>query len=104
MGDTVTITLRATAEDEIIVQPDVNDILASVPGATNAFSNLAPSHRREWLRFIDDARTPATRSRRIRQTIDDLLHRPKESRPARGRDRALWTCPKWSSRATTAVE
>jgi hypothetical protein len=45
------------------------------------------------VRYIDDARTPPTRARRIAKTVDHLLG---ETTPAqkRGEPRPLWTCPR----------
>jgi hypothetical protein len=102
VGDTVTIELRATAEGEIVVPPDIARALAAIRGAATAFAGLPPSHRRELLRFIDDARTPATRSRRIQQVSDHLLHKPGNSRATGALERPLWTCPRCGNQFFTA--
>lgn len=41
VGDTVSIELRATAKDEIVVPPDVADGLAAIPGAADALVRSA---------------------------------------------------------------
>lgn len=91
VGDEVTFTLWVTQPDEVVVPADVATGLAGEPGAREAFDALPPSHRRELLRHVDDARTPQTRARRIAQTVDHVLDRtpPKQTRT----DRSLWTCP-----------
>ena len=76
------------------------EALDATEGATQAFESLSPSNRRELLRFIDDARTPPTRERRVRQTIDHVLGRPGAS-PKLRTDRPLWTCPKCGNRFVT---
>ncbi len=41
-----------------------------------AWYALAPSHRREWIRAIDDAKGPETRARRADQAIAALTRAP----------------------------
>jgi uncharacterized protein YdeI (YjbR/CyaY-like superfamily) len=41
--------------------------------ARQAFDVLPPSHRREYVTWIDEAKKPETRQRRIEQTIERLL-------------------------------
>jgi hypothetical protein len=75
------------------VPADLAAALKRADGARAAFDALAPSHRRELLRYMDDARTPETRARRIAKAVDHVLGReraPERRRP----DRPLWTCPK----------
>ncbi|MGH7644672.1 MAG: DUF5655 domain-containing protein [Gemmatimonadales bacterium] len=65
--------------------------------------NTFPSCRRELLRFIDEARTPETRRRRIAQTADHVLGRPRPASPATAaaRPRALWSCPRCGNEFVT---
>lgn len=60
-----------SGEDEII-PPDLEAALAETPTAAAAFAALAPSHRREYLRWIDEATRDDTRARRIAGTIERL--------------------------------
>ncbi len=93
VGDTVGFDLRAT-EPELVNPPDdVATALRETEGAMAAFDALPPSHRRELLRYVDDARTPETRQRRVLKTVDHVLGTPSEEAP-RPTDRPLWTCPK----------
>lgn len=97
VGDTVRFDLRATRPDAITAPPDVTHALGRVAGARPAFKGLSPSHRRELLRYIDDARTPETRQRRIQWSIDHVLGRRARSEPramAPLATRPLWTCPR----------
>jgi len=44
---------------------DIGKALADRPAVRSAFAALAPSHRREYLRWIEEAKRPSTRTRRI---------------------------------------
>ncbi len=91
VGDTAAFDLEPMPYDEVVVAGDVAAGLLEA-GADTLFNALPPSHRREWIGFIDDARTPETRAKRIRQTAAELLGVP--ATPARPeRNRPLWTCP-----------
>lgn len=52
------------------VPADLAAALDAVPGEREAFEALAPSHRREYLAWIDEARRAETRERRIRGTVE----------------------------------
>ena len=41
-------------------------------GASSAFDALAYSHRKEWVRWIEEAKKPETRHRRIAKAVDEL--------------------------------
>ena len=83
VGDTVSFELRSTAHANVSVPEDLAHALDGVDGAREAFDALSPSHRRELIRYVDDARTPATRERRIGRTIDHALGKPPaDRRPA----------------------
>ena len=40
--------------------------------ATAFFSGLAPSHRKEWVRWVEEAKKPETRATRIAKTAEAL--------------------------------
>lgn len=92
-GDTVSFELRATHPEAVRPPSDVAEALRLRPDARNAFDALPASHRRELLRYIDDARTAPTRTRRIAKTVDHLLGKPTLGQK-RGAERPLWTCPR----------
>jgi uncharacterized protein YdeI (YjbR/CyaY-like superfamily) len=50
----------------------VRAALAGSPAARAAFDKLPPSHRREHIEAIDEAKKPQTRDRRIRQMVERL--------------------------------
>ena len=101
VGDTVSFALRATRPDVVRPPSDMASALRRVKGARAAFDALSPSHRRELLRYIDDARTPETRQRRIRSTVGHVLGERTPSQ-RRGRERPLWTCPRCGNQFVTA--
>jgi uncharacterized protein YdeI (YjbR/CyaY-like superfamily) len=57
---------------EVVVPDDLAAELAKHDPARAAFEKLSPSHRREYVEWIVEAKTPATRSKRIRTTLEWL--------------------------------
>ncbi len=51
---------------------DLEAVLEARPAAMAAYRRLAPSHRREYLEWIDEAKRPETRQRRIEKTVGML--------------------------------
>jgi uncharacterized protein YdeI (YjbR/CyaY-like superfamily) len=47
--------------------------LTAAPDARERFDELAPSHRREYVRWVAEARREDTRERRAAQTVMRLL-------------------------------
>jgi hypothetical protein len=71
-GDTVTVTLAAdTAPRTVEVADDLRAALDEA-GLTATFDALSYSHQREYVTWIDEAKKPATRARRIAGTVDRL--------------------------------
>ena len=57
---------------ELPVPPDLKKALATNAKAAAAFKNFAPSHRREYIAWISDAKRPETRERRLQTSIEWL--------------------------------
>jgi hypothetical protein len=93
VGDTVAFALRAESPDTVSLPPDVASAFARVKGARAAFEAAPPSRRRELLRYVDAAQSPAVRAQRIRKTAAHLLGERVPAGPGRG-NRPLWTCPR----------
>lgn len=95
-GDHVSFELRPARPGEVRPPEDLAAALRRVDGALAAFNSLSPSHRRELLRYIDDARTPEAREGRIEKTIAHVLGKGVPAgRPSRAvAERPLWTCPR----------
>jgi uncharacterized protein YdeI (YjbR/CyaY-like superfamily) len=51
---------------------DISEALRSNTAALSAFEGLPPSHKREYLTWIDEAVRAETRARRIAGMIDRL--------------------------------
>ncbi|HEY3261657.1 MAG TPA: DUF1905 domain-containing protein [Pseudonocardiaceae bacterium] len=92
VGDTVALELTGRPPSEVEAADDLAAALDAA-GARVGYDALTPSHRRELQRYIDDARSPATRAKRIEAATRHVLtpHRPAERQPI---DRPLWTCPR----------
>jgi hypothetical protein len=72
-GDEVDVTLELDTEPRIYELPeDLATALAAKPGATEAFHAAAPSKRKEFVRQVNDAKTPETRERRIAKIVEQL--------------------------------
>jgi len=54
------------------VPADLADALALDQQARDFFQTLAYSHRKEWVRWIEDAKKPETRTIRLTATLDAL--------------------------------
>jgi hypothetical protein len=71
-GDAVSVTVdRDDAPRSVEVPADLAAALDAA-GLTAAFAALSYSHQREYVRSIEDAKRPATRARRVEQTIERL--------------------------------
>jgi len=55
------------------IPADLAAALDAAPGARSAWDALAPSHRREHLEAIEEAKRLETRARRIAKSVDMLL-------------------------------
>ena len=78
-GDEVPVDLNADDQpQESAVPADLETVLHQDPQARSFFDSLSTSQRREWIRWIEDARRAPTRQARIAATID-ALHAGKKS-------------------------
>jgi uncharacterized protein YdeI (YjbR/CyaY-like superfamily) len=59
--------------DALVVHDDLAAALAATPGARESFDRLAPSHRKQHLWYVYEAKRPETRERRIKETVRRLL-------------------------------
>ena len=72
-GDTVDVQIDAdTASRDVTVPADLADALGQDRQAGEFFAGLAYTHRQEWARWIEQAKQPGTRSRRLAVTLDAL--------------------------------
>ena len=72
-GDRVTVDVEPdTAPREVAVPDDLEAALADHPEAVAHFDGLAASHRKEWVRWIEEAKRPETREARVAKTVAGL--------------------------------
>jgi uncharacterized protein YdeI (YjbR/CyaY-like superfamily) len=60
---------RKAARPPPTVPPDLAEALAASAAAKAAFEGLPPSHRREYIDWIEEAKKPETRARRVAETV-----------------------------------
>ena len=63
---------KGSQKPEFPVPDDFADALQGAPTASAEFGRLAPSHRREYLEWITEAKRPETRSKRIATAVEWL--------------------------------
>jgi uncharacterized protein YdeI (YjbR/CyaY-like superfamily) len=72
-GDTVTLRLELDlAPREVDVPEALADALAGDAAARTAFDSLAFAHRKEFARWIEEAKRDETRARRVGQALEML--------------------------------
>ena len=73
--------VRAGEEVDVVVEHDPaprevtlpEDLAAAFDDALRAtFDGLAPSHRKEWVRWVEEAKKPETRAARVEKTVESL--------------------------------
>jgi Bacteriocin-protection, YdeI or OmpD-Associated/Domain of unknown function (DUF1905) len=71
-GETHEVTLTHDTTARLTPVPDdLGEALAQA-GLREAFDALAPSHRKEHVRSVTEAKTDATRQRRVEKVVDAL--------------------------------
>lgn len=74
IGESYEVTITADAADRAVEIPeDLAAALADDKAAKSAFEALAPSHRKEFARWITEAKRPTTRTQRVTKTLE-MLH------------------------------
>jgi bacteriocin resistance YdeI/OmpD-like protein/uncharacterized protein DUF1905 len=70
-GDTVTLELALDREPRTVeVPPALAEALDADPEAKAAFEGMAFTHRKEYARWIDEAKKAETRARRVTQAVE----------------------------------
>lgn len=64
---------------ELPIPPEFDEALAENPVAKAALEAFAPSHRREYVEWITEAKRPETRDKRIAQAIEWLAEGKKRN-------------------------
>jgi uncharacterized protein YdeI (YjbR/CyaY-like superfamily) len=61
-----------TAPRKVRVPTDLGDALAHDSTAWDFFETLSYTHRKEWVRWVHEAKEPETRAARIAKTVAAL--------------------------------
>jgi len=70
IGDRIEVTLEAdTAERVVEVPPDLEAAMKKDRAARKAFDGLAFTHRKEYARWVGEAKREETRKARVGKTI-----------------------------------
>jgi Bacteriocin-protection, YdeI or OmpD-Associated/Domain of unknown function (DUF1905) len=71
VGDTFDVLVALDEEPRVVEVPtDLAEALATDGAARVAFDKLSYTHRREYVEWIAEAKRPATRARRVAETVD----------------------------------
>ncbi len=77
-GDTVRVTVQRDTEERIVEIPDdLAPLLAAQPDAKATYDKLSYTHRKEYVKWINEAKRPETRERRLLKTVEMLLNGKK---------------------------
>lgn len=69
-GDVADVVMEIDAEERAVSVPDdLQAALASAGDAGKIFSSLAYSHRKEFVVWIEQAKRPETRARRVEKSV-----------------------------------
>ena len=72
-GDRVRVSIELDTEPRTVTVPDdLRSALAGDDAAREAFEKLSYTHRREDVEWIEEAKRPATRGRRIAGTLERI--------------------------------
>jgi hypothetical protein len=73
VGETVSVELEPDDEPRVVEEPaGFAALLAAKPGARAAFDALSYTHRKEYVRWITDAKRDETRQRRFHRSVEML--------------------------------
>jgi bifunctional DNA-binding transcriptional regulator/antitoxin component of YhaV-PrlF toxin-antitoxin module len=70
-GDEVDVVVEHDTAPREVVLPE--DLAAAFDDDVRArFDALAPSHRKEWVRWVEEAKKPETRAARVEKTTESI--------------------------------
>jgi hypothetical protein len=70
-GDDITVDIEADTAPREVTLPD--DLAAAMDDdARSAYDGLSFTHRKEWVRWVEEAKKPETRATRIEKTVAGL--------------------------------
>ncbi|WP_028296901.1 YdeI/OmpD-associated family protein [Olivibacter sitiensis] len=71
-GDILTVGMEEDKDFKVVIPDDLQLCLLDAEGAADQFMKLAPSHRHYFIKWINEAKTMGTRSKRIAMTVDAM--------------------------------
>ena len=72
-GDSVKVVIEVDTEERTVLIPeDFKQALDDNPTVKAIFDNMAYTHRREYVEWIEGAKRPETRSKRIQKAIERI--------------------------------
>ena len=74
-GAMVNVILSEDTEFKIDIPGDLQECFDFEPEAFDFFHSLPKSHRNYFIKWINDAKTSETRTKRIVNTINAMLHK-----------------------------
>lgn len=74
IGSVVEVILTPAPAETEAVPADLAAALATTDAARRAFESLTPFQHNQWVRWIVAAKKPATRARRVADTVAMLTH------------------------------
>ena len=70
-GDSITVDIEPDTAPREVAMPD--DLAAAMGDAARAaYDGLSYTHRKEWVRWVEEAKKPETRAARIEKTVAGL--------------------------------
>jgi hypothetical protein len=73
-GDRVRVRMELDTEPRQVELPgDLRAALGQAPTATAAFEALSFTHQREYVEWVEEAKRPETRARRIAATVEGAI-------------------------------
>jgi len=80
VGDTIRLRLEPDTEPRVLPVPkELQRALENTKGAKEAFEKLSPSHRNEFLAYLNSLKTPASLERNAKKVVDYLMSSGKGS-------------------------
>jgi hypothetical protein len=73
-GDRVRVSIELDTEPRTVAVPDdLRSALGADDAAQEAFDKLSYTHRREYVEWVEEAKRPETRARRVAGTVEGVL-------------------------------
>ena len=73
LGDSATLAILGR-EPAPLPPKDLQDEFNLSPEATQTWNELTELGKRDWIRWVEDAKKPETRARRVARTVEQLSH------------------------------